>query len=90
MGKVAENLLWAEMVAYHLLAYAMVEVQEADLSCLMSCLMLLHLYSVGSSSGTMRLPEEVVGAAPSIFLCFPLHLQSHVLSLLLAFPRRIA
>jgi hypothetical protein len=37
-GKVAEILPWAEMVAYHLLAYAMVEAQEAALSSLRLCL----------------------------------------------------
>jgi hypothetical protein len=44
-----ETLPWVEMAVYHLLAYAMVEVQEADLSCSTWCLTWSHQYFAGSA-----------------------------------------
>jgi len=92
MVTVAETLPWVEMAVYHLLAYAMVEAQEADLSCSTLRLTWLHQCFAGSTWGKMRLLEVVEAAVPLI--CLGLHcqsrLQSPVLSPLLACPQGTA
>ena len=92
MVTAAETLLWVEMAVYHLLAYAMVEVQEAGLSCSTLCLTWLHQCFAGSTWGKMRLLEVVEAVVPLI--CLGLHcqsrLQSPVLSPLLACPQGTA
>ena len=93
MVTAAESLPWVEMAVYHLLAYVMVEVQEADLSCSTLCWTRLHQCFAGSTWGKMRL-LEVVEAAAVPLICLGLHcqsrLQSPVLSPLIVCPQRTA
>jgi hypothetical protein len=93
MVTAAENPPWVEMAVYRLLAYAMVEVQEAGLSCSMLCLTWLHQCFAGSILAKMRLLEAVEAVVVPL-ICLDLHcqcrLQSPVLSPLLAFPQRTA
>jgi hypothetical protein len=92
MVTAVESPPWVEMAVYHLLAYAMVEVQEADLSCSTLCLTWLHQCFAGSTWGKMRPLEGEAAVVPLI--CQGLHcqsrLQSPVLSPLLACPQRTA
>jgi hypothetical protein len=88
MVTAAESLPWVEMAVYHLLAYVMVEVQEADLSCSTLCLTWLHQCFAGSIWEKMRL-LEVVEAAAVPLICQS-RLQPPALSPLLACPQRTA
>src|ERR1700733_12612548 len=93
MVMAAESLPWVEMVVYHLLAYAMVEVQEADLSCSTLCLTWWHQCFAGLTWGKTRL-LEAVEAVVAPLICLDPHcqcrLQSPVLSPLLVCPQRTA
>lgn len=91
-----ESLPWVEMAVYPLLAYVMVEVQEADLSCSTLCLTWWHQCFAGLTWGKTRLLEavEAVEAVVAPLICLDPHcqcrLQSPVLSPLLVCPQRIA
>jgi hypothetical protein len=93
MVTAAESLPWVEMAVYRLLAFAMVEVQEADLSCSMLCLTWWHQCFAGLTWGKTRLLEAAEAVVVPL-ICLDPHcqrrLQSPVLSPSLVCPQRTA
>ena len=93
MVTAAESLPWVEMAVYHLLAFAMVEVQEADLSYSTLCLTWWHQCFAGLTRGKTWLLEAAEAVVVPL-ICLDPHcqcrLQFPVQSPLLVCPQRTA